>query len=396
MTADKPVDSTLSLFERAAGVFDGWTDPDTGVRALRVFPPGIPVMPGRFSTVYHQSRCFLDGGRRVLLRETTPEGHCYVLLDLVTGVVEHAFPPAYAVVEVHDESKYALLTTEDSNGKRVVIRDMNTGQETASVHTEGWFLSSSIFLADGRRAVVTHTDGNDRREYRRTHFHLLATGEAPRIFLELEGVHANHLLGSPTDPNLVAYDAWPAPLRDVDQVITLVSLHSRINERVKLDDNALRPPELWGVRDHYVWTPDGTRIVSYLNRRKLELRAPFNHFEFDWWLSALDWRTGADLSAQYPPGRWGGHMQVTPDSRYILCCGGPGFDKLFAVEIAGLQRGWNEHIICSYPKTMPKGDNEDPFPYPFALPDGSGVIFNAGWPGVNHGVYLAAWPTGLR
>jgi hypothetical protein len=29
---------------------------------------------------------------------------------------------------------------------------------------------------------------------------------------------------------------------------------------------------------------------------------------------------------------------------------------------------------------------------PFALPDQSGVIFNAGWPGPQHGVYLVEWP----
>jgi hypothetical protein len=30
------------------------------------------------------------------------------------------------------------------------------------------------------------------------------------------------------------------------------------------------------------------------------------------------------------------------------------------------------------------------------LPDGSGVVFNAGWPGDEHGVYLAEWPKGLK
>ena len=85
-------------------------------------------------------------------------------------------------------------------------------------------------------------------------------------------------------------------------------------------------------------------------------------------------------------------MQVSPDSRYVVCGGGPGFDKLFAVSIEGLRDGWNEHIICSYPRTVSTGKNASPFPYPFVLPDQSGVIFNAGWPGPEHGVYLAEWP----
>ncbi|NQU10432.1 hypothetical protein HQ590_06570, partial [bacterium] len=164
---------------------------------------------------------------------------------------------------------------------------------------------------------------------------------------------------------------------------------------------ALRPGDMWGARDHYVWTPDGTRIVSYLNPHPLRLTPvpksdpDFNHFRFEWWLSALDWRTGADLAAKYPPDRWGGHMQITPDSRYIVCAGGPGFDKLFAVEIEGLRQGWNEHVICSYPETVAAGTNSDPFPHPFVLPDGSGVLFNAGWPGDQHGIYLAEWPRAL-
>ena len=75
--------------------------------------------------------------------------------------------------------------------------------------------------------------------------------------------------------------------------------------------------------------------------------------------------------------------------------GGPGFDKLFLVSIEGLRRGWNERVLCGYPTTVSPGLNSDPFPMPFALPDQSGVIFNAGWPGPEHGVYLCEWPKSL-
>ena len=89
-------------------------------------------------------------------------------------------------------------------------------------------------------------------------------------------------------------------------------------------------------------------------------------------------------------------MQVSPDSHYIVCSGGPGFDKLFIVDIEGLRKGWNERLICSFPRTVSAGKNTEPFPYPFVLPDQSGVIFTAGWPGPEHGVYLAEWPADLR
>ena len=179
-------------------------------------------------------------------------------------------------------------------------------------------------------------------------------------------------------------------------MLTIRTLDGSFEETVKLDERAPRPKDMWGCRDHYVWAPDGSRIVSYLNCQPVDPSIPFNHFPFDWWLSALDWRTGEDYCAKYPPGRWGGHMQMTPDSRYIICGGGPGFDKLFAVEMAALRDGWNEHVICSYPTTNTEAVNVGYFPYPFALPDGSGVIFNAGWPGDEHGVYLAEWPGSLR
>jgi len=179
-------------------------------------------------------------------------------------------------------------------------------------------------------------------------------------------------------------------------VLHLRTLDGRSDRPVPLSKDALRPALMLGARDHYVWTPDGKRIVSYLCPDTFEMGPDFDHYELNWWLSVTDWRTGEDLAARYPEGRWGGHMQVTPDSRYIVCGGGPGFDKLFAVQIEGLRAGWNEHIICSYPTTTPTGSLWGPFAYPFVLPDHSGVIFNAGWPGPEHGVYLAEWPAHLK
>ena len=85
-------------------------------------------------------------------------------------------------------------------------------------------------------------------------------------------------------------------------------------------------------------------------------------------------------------------MQVSPDSRWIVCAGGRDFDKLFAVDIEGLRKGWNERILCSYPKSVAGKEYGQPCPHPAVLPDQSGVLFSAGWPGPEHGVYLAEWP----
>lgn len=68
---------------------------------------------------------------------------------------------------------------------------------------------------------------------------------------------------------------------------------------------------------------------------------------------------------------------------------------MYLVNIDGLKHGWNEEILCSYPETNPEGTMTGYFPYPYVLPDGSGVIFCAGWNGPEHGIYLVEWPKGL-
>ncbi|MHB0938445.1 MAG: hypothetical protein ACYC6A_18785 [Armatimonadota bacterium] len=392
--------SAPTLFERAAKVFDGWTDPETGVRVLRLFRKGEAcAIEDVWQTLYQQCGCFLNGGREVLLRTGQSYsglgGKEHQLLDLTTGQWRNPFPAGYKAVMVFDATNTALLRAGDA---RAVLWDLQADAELASLSWDDWRFSGFYFLGDGRRALVSLYRGRPYNEPVQSQIHLLSPGEAPRLLLEADGYFCNHMQGCPADPELYAYDRWPSPHRPVEQVIHVATLDGRLHEPAALNELAPRPQDMWGCRDHYVWTPDGNRIVSYLNPTPMDIvpqSAGFNHFALDWWLSALDWRTGEDYAAPYPAGRWGGHMQITPDSQYIVSAGGPGFDKLYAVSIAELRAGWNEHVICSYPTTTSIGKNSDPFPYPFVLPDGSGVIFSAGWYGNEHGVYLAEWPKAL-
>ncbi|NQU09618.1 hypothetical protein HQ590_02415 [bacterium] len=121
-----------TLFERAAGVFDGWTEPETGVRVLRVFPHNLPRVSGQWSTCYHQTSCFLDGGRRVLLRtrrqaiEGVPRAS--TVLDLTTGRAEEIVPPGHYLAEVWDQTQMALLGCREPDGSRVVLWDLQAGR----------------------------------------------------------------------------------------------------------------------------------------------------------------------------------------------------------------------------------------------------------------------------
>lgn len=384
---------TETFFAQAARVFDGWTDLETGVRVLRIFRRGEAAIEDVWQTLYQQCPCFLDGGRSVLLRTGMSYsgwgGKASYLLDLTTGDVTDPFPAGWQVVQVADATRMALLVDPQD---RAVLWDLAAGAELAALPADGWGLGGWYFLGDGRRALAALYRGCRYDKPVQSRMYLLTPHEAPRLILSADDAYCSHMQGCPTDPELFSYDRWPTPKWDVGQVIHIRSLDGTFDEPLPLDDAVPRPGNFWGVRDHYVWTPDGRRIVSYFNPNAFTPSADFNHFALDWWLSATDWRTGEDLAAPYPPGRWGCHMQVTPDARYIVSAGGPRFDYLYAVEIDGLRQGWNEYQICAYPTTVSQGHNAEPFAFPVVLPDGSGVIFNAGWPGPEHGVYLAEWP----
>ncbi len=398
-----------TLFAQAARVFDGAPDPVTGARVLRVCVRGARPVPEVWQTVYQQCRSFWDGGRTVLLRTCTDEwwprqgGASTLLLDLTTGRTSNPFPAGYNVVELDDRADTALLVRWEEGGT-AALWDRRSGRILASESADpGWHYGGATILAAGRRVLVSHFKGKPHRTRTWSHFHLLTPGEPSRVVLESDRHYCNHIQGSPVDPELYAYDRWEAPARDVEQVIHVASLDGALHEAARLDARAIRPMSMFGVRDHYLWTPDGRRIVSYLNPLPFSGEAPqmgnlrpfgeaFNHFQFPWVLSALDWRTGEDYAAPYPPGRWGCHPTVTPDGRHMVSAGGPGFDYLYAVDLEKLREGWNERILCSYPRTVSAGDNHEPFAFPVVLPDGSGVLFNAGWPGPEHGLYLAEWP----
>jgi hypothetical protein len=392
---------TDTVFNQAAKIFQGSKDPITGARLLHITPPGKSFKPGQLHTLYHQFNGFLDNGSKLLLRTGTSAyagggGVPTYILDLTTGDLQNPFPQNADVYEVSDKTKFATFIRTNPSGNESVLWDMRSQTDLAVLPVPvGWRLSGLQMLSDGSGAFVSHVIGKNYTQFVQSKIHLLRPGQPTKEILHADGYFCNHMQSCPIDPNLFAYDRWPSPLRNVDQVIHIASIDGAIHEPAKLDAHAVRPGSMYGARDHYVWTPDAKYIVSYLNPENLTTQQAyspeFNHFKIPWILSVLNWRTGQDISVPYPPARWGCHAQITNDSRYMISAGGNGFDNLYLVDLAKLKDGWNERILCQYPTTISMGNNVEPFPQPAMLPDSSGILFNCGWPSEKHGVYMVEY-----
>ncbi len=222
-----------SLFDRATKVFDGWTDPETGARVLRIHTRGQDARGSIWSTQYHQFQCFRDGGREVLLHRSVPsdkgEATSYFLLDLTTGETRHPFPSGLVVNSISDEASLACLEDMGAGAHRAILWDMHEGRELVSSQCDGWELNCIDLLSDGRRAMVFHCRGKRYTEPVQSRHYLLCPHEPPRLVLDVDGYFCSHIQGCPTAPELYAYDRWPSPNRYVDQVLHLRTLDGQVD-----------------------------------------------------------------------------------------------------------------------------------------------------------------------
>jgi hypothetical protein len=222
-------------------------------------------------------------------------------------------------------------------------------------------------------------------------FYLLdAEGGPPRLILDEQGYFCNHMMPRPGHPGEYAYDRWPTPRRREPVVTRLRTFDGAKDIPVPLAPDAQAVGPLWGgQRDHYLWAPDGVHLVSYFSTAP-EGRA--DHFDFDWWVSRWNADTGREAAVPYPPERWGCNFAVSPCSRFIVTAGGRQFQNLYRIDLDRLAAGWNEEVLCAYPPSLEDGGNRGPFHMPHVLPDGSGAVFTAGWPGPADGAYLVEMP----
>jgi len=403
MSSSSECRSEPSIFEMASRVFDGWDDPETGLAVLKVATADRQVCPfvpagATWHTLYHQCRSILEGGRKVLLIASRPAGLSpshwpggEVLMDLTSGEVTRPFPDRHQVVDVDDATNIAVLLTTDAGVKKTLLWDIKGQTVLAASALPGWHTAAAKLLSDGRRMIAGFYLGRWRRGKCHTRFYLVYPGGKAEQILDADGYFCNHVVGCPTDPDLYAYNRWPTPDRWVKTVNHIRSVDGSFETPLPLLPDTVRPgPVLDGQRDHYVWTPDGTRIASYLLPYWEDMRA--NHYTYRWWITVMNWRTGEDLCVPYPPERWGGHFQATWDSRYLVSGGGQRFDYLYAIDIEGLRSGWNERLLCRYPSSPLDQYGASCNRHPLVLPDMSGVLFTAGHGSPEHGVFLVEWP----
>ena len=395
-----------SIFERASRVFDGWDDPETGLAVLKVATADRQVCPflpagTTWHTEYHQTGRFIEGGRKVLL--AVPPGARSraarldlrrpdnFLMDLTSGEVIDAFAKERRAVDLSDSAEMAVLLRRDVGDRKALLFDVRGQVVLASLGMPGWRLTVARLLGDGRRMIVGFSRGQWRRGRCHSRFYLVWPYGRTEQILDADGYFCNHVAACPTDPDLYAYNRWPSPDRWVEAVNHIRSVDGSLETPLPLRHDTVRPgPVLDGQRDHYVWTPDGTRIASYLMPYWEDLRT--NHYTYRWWISVTDWRTGEDLCVPYPPERWGGHFHATWDSRCLVSCGGQRFDYLYAIDIEGLRSGWNARILCRYPSSPPEAYMASVSHHPLVLPDMSGVLFTAGHGSPQQGVFLVEWP----
>jgi hypothetical protein len=346
-------------------------------------------------TQYHQSHPFFDGGRKVLLRTGVPKGQPglrrNMVLDLSSGMLDGPLPTDWFASHRQEATGRALYYRKIDDQAAVVLWDLQHERELASFYRPEWGPAEARLLADGRHVVIGQHQGKPYDEPVHSQFFVMDdTGHTEMLF-DAEGYFCNHIQANPAEPTVFAYDRWPCPRRRAEQVIYVMAIDGTYHEMLPLLENTLRPGSIWGgQRDHYLWTPDGKRIASYVSPK--DMPESGDHFDYGWWLSVTDWRSGEDLCVEYPPERWGCNFTVSPDSRYIVTAGGRGFECIYLVEIERLRDGWNEQVLCRYPHSVEDGFNRGPFHMPHVLPDQSGVIFSAGWPGDEDGVYLVEWP----
>jgi oligogalacturonide lyase len=297
-----------------------WVDPDTGHRVLRItdepdsaslyFNDNAFTSDGK-SMIYttlngisvidlqtFKSRPVVEGKVRVIVAGAKTQNVYYIKM------ADHAL---YATnVDTGETRKVASLPARNQIGLATVNADETLAAGTY-IEGEGYQYGSNT---QGQTHPLDQPRNKGEMMERRLAAHLplvlftinLKTGEMKELLHSTDWV--NHLLFSPTDPNLLMY-CHEGPWHKVDRIWTI---HTDGTQNMLIHKRTMAME----IAGHEFWSPDGQTIWYDLQIPKGE----------DFWLAGYNLSTGRRTWYHMQRNEWSIHFNVTRDGS--LFCGDGG------------------------------------------------------------------------
>jgi oligogalacturonide lyase len=298
-----------------------WIDPDTGHRVIR-----LTDEPGSASLYFNENAYTANGKEMVY---TTPSG--IAVIDLMTFHTRPVVRGAVSVVGTGHHSQNVYYVRRDDHCLYSTDVDSGATRKIAELPAQG---GVSTINADETLAAGTYIEGTipDSLRYRPSRgqqIHPLdqppSKGEMmertlaahlPRVLFTID-LHTgqrkiilrstdwlNHLLFSPTDPQLLMY-CHEGPWQKVDRIWTI---HTDGSYNMLMHKRTMEME----IAGHEFWGQDGRTVWFDLQTPKGE----------DFWLAGLQLESGLRTWYHMQRNEWSIHFNVSADGK--LFCGDGG------------------------------------------------------------------------
>ncbi len=328
-----------------------WIDPDTGHRVVR-----LTDEPGSGSLYFNQNGYTADGKKLIY---TAPDG--IRAIDLATRTSKLVVPGRVRVIEAGRKSmnvyyvkEGAVFATNVDTGESRQVGKLPPRGSTPTVNADETLLAGTYIEGEGldynqqRPQQTPQTQprpleepvGKGEMMERRLAARLpmamftmsIKTGEIKVIHRATDWL--NHLLFSPTDPNLLMF-CHEGPWHKVDRIWTVNTASGKIT---KIHTRTMAM-EIFG---HEFWSADG-KLIWY------DLQTPRGEV---FWLASYNVETGERRWYSLQRDEWSIHFNVPRDGSLIAGDGGdPG-------QVAKAKNG--QWIYLFKPELIPNRGNDEP------------------------------------
>jgi oligogalacturonide lyase len=298
-----------------------WVDPETGHRVVRI------TREPNSASFYFNVNSYTPDGKRMIY--TTPDG--IFVLDLSTFTSKPVVHGKVRTVVVGHKTSSVFYIKPDEQALYVTNVDSGETRKLATVPKRG---SISTVNADETLAAGTYIEGDAGEDYgeRRSSGpqaqsllqpankgEMMQKRLAARLPLVLFTVDlrngtikpllhstdwVNHLLFSPTDPNLLMY-CHEGPWQKVDRIWTI---HTDGTQNTLIHKRTM----FMEIAGHEFWAPDGKTIWYDWQTPKGQ----------DFWLAGYDIASGKTTAYHMQRNEWSIHFNVSSDG--TLFCGDGG------------------------------------------------------------------------